>query len=99
MNTDIQGVRPGEVEFIMLVGKLGDGETIRKITGSYRYSLISRMKIGDTEVVASDGVKFLLPPNWDGKQLGTIRSDLQVVWLTTPKKLRQYLDDLIEDRI
>ncbi len=93
-----------EVEIIMQLKDLGDGMVVRRMYEDTRYTVRGMTPPDGTasRVECCDGVKLLVPEKVVESRTTisrAMRSDEKVIWCVAPERARQWMDDIIENRI
>lgn len=87
------------LEVIMVAGEIPNGSKVRKITGSYIYTLLHKMLIYGgpppfKEIKPDPNLKFMLSE--DGA-INVIADTKNLVWIVEMEDLSNYLDEQLRD--
>jgi len=83
-----------EIKVIMKAKDIPDTATVTKKTGTFRYDLRRELRV-DGKVITNLGCLFL----FDQKKtnyISTIPGDLELLWITSPLRLRNWLEEHYE---
>lgn len=81
---------PEEIQVIMKAKHIPDNATVTKRTGTFRYDLCRELRVNG-KVIENIGCMFMFDQK-QTKMISTIPEELELLWITTPLRLRNWLE-------
>lgn len=83
------------IKVLMAVGRIPDGQTVTKKTGTKEYIVQRKLVVGQAQpmdIRASNGVVFLFPKFPGSTYIDAVSEDLEVAWSTSVDQLRHIFE-------